>query len=211
LEAAGNTLDSPSTQMTREFFHSVLGKGIFELGRAHQEAKESCIWRLGSIAWLRYVYFEVNLFGDPELRLRVTDLPPSSVDAGDDMITWSGQAVQLDPNVVGEPLTYVWRADPNDGVEFSDPNVPDPNVTITKTAPTGDAATVKLTLVVNDEYEGTMTIDVYDDACQAAIGKGLAADNPGDFDGNCITSFADLAVMATKWLNDTGLTGPVAK
>ena len=73
LGAEGNTLDSPSTQMTREFFHSVLGKGIFELGRAHQEAKESCIWRLGSIAWLRYVYYELNLFGDPELRLRVTN------------------------------------------------------------------------------------------------------------------------------------------
>ena len=79
LGADGNTLDSPSTQMTREFFHSVLGEGIYELGRAHQDAKESCIWRLGSIAWLRYVYYEVNLFGDPELRLRVTndDTPPS--------------------------------------------------------------------------------------------------------------------------------------
>ena len=79
LGAGGNTLDSPSTQMTREFFESVLGEGIYELGRAHQDAKESCIWRLGSIAWLRYAYYEVNLFGDPELRLRVTtdDTPPT--------------------------------------------------------------------------------------------------------------------------------------
>ncbi len=75
----GNDLDSPSTQMTREFFHSVLGKGIFELGRAHQDAKESCIWRLNSLGYIRYVYYELNLYGDPELRLRVTndETPPS--------------------------------------------------------------------------------------------------------------------------------------
>ena len=57
----------------------------------------------------------------------------------------------------------------------------------------------------------TMTIDVYDTACKAAIGKGLAADNPTDFDGNCITGLEDLAEVATKWLNDTRLTEPVAK
>ena len=58
---------------TREFFHSVLGEGVFELGRALQEARESCLWRLGSISWFRYQYYELTLFGDPELRLRVTD------------------------------------------------------------------------------------------------------------------------------------------
>jgi hypothetical protein len=38
-----------------------------------------------------------------------------------------------------------------------------------------------------------------------------AADNPGDFDGNCITDFNDLALMATTWLVDYALTEPVAK
>jgi hypothetical protein len=143
-----------------------------------------------------------------------------SVNAGIDMITWSDEAVQLDPNVVEKEgsdwtdLTYLWSADPNDGVVF-DPgnNVEDPNVTISK-AP-GDAATVTLTLAVNNvgrlepPVEDTMTIDVYDDACKAAIGKGLASDNPTDFDENCITGFGDLAVLATKWLNDNALTEPV--
>ena len=97
------------------------------------------------------------------------DANAPEVDAGDDMITWSGQPVLLDPNIVEkEPtdwtdLTYAWSADPND------------------------------------------------DACLAAIGEGLAANNPTDFDGNCITDANDLAELATKWLNDTGLTGPVAK
>ena len=71
--AGGNSLDSPSTQLTREFFHSVLGKGIFELGRAHQDAKESSLWRLYSLGKIRYVYYDLALFGDPELRLRVTN------------------------------------------------------------------------------------------------------------------------------------------
>ena len=220
LGAEGNTLDSPSTQMTREFFHSVLGEGVFELGRAHQEAKESCIWRLGSVAWLRYVYYELTLFGDPELRLRVTtDADPTapSVDAGISMITWSGEAVQLDPNVVNNsdpfsPLTYAWSTDPNDGVVF-DPNanVEDPSVTITK-AP-GDAVTVTLTLAVNNvgrlepAVQDTMTIDVYDDACLAArIGDGQAANYPADYSGNCIINLEDFAVMAEIWLAGSGLT-----
>ena len=75
MGAAGNSLDSVTTMFTREFFHSVLGDGVFEMGRALQEARESCLWRLGGIAWFRYQYYELTLFGDPELRLRV-DVPP---------------------------------------------------------------------------------------------------------------------------------------
>jgi hypothetical protein len=155
------------------------------------------------------------LVGDAMGRAMVEILTPYSVHAGDDMITWSGEPVELDATVQEgvTVVSYAWSAHPNDGVVFSDETVEDPTVTITKD--TDNPSTVKLTLTVNDgenpPVTDAMTIDVYDDACKAAIGKGLAADNPGDFDGNCITSFADLAVMATKWLNDTGLTGPVAK
>jgi hypothetical protein len=159
---------------------------------------------------------------DGLLDLYFPDGPPLySVDAGNDMITWSDRAVQLDPNVVhNDPcdpqadLTYTWSWEPYDGVEF-DPNefVEAPTVTITKA--TDNPSTVKLTLAVHDgvhpTVEDMMTIDVYDDACKAAIGKGLAADYPADVDGNCIINFADFAVMATTWLNDTGLTGPIPK
>jgi len=151
-----------------------------------------------------------------------------SVDAGDDMITWSGQAVQLDPNVVNndttEPqgiLTYLWTAEPNG---IGDPNLDvvitgadqeDASVTITKTAPTGDATVVTMTLAVTlegkDPVTDTMTIDVYDDACLAAIDLGLAVIDPTDLDENCITNFEDIAVMATTWLVDYTLTEPVAK
>ncbi len=73
LGASGNNLDSVTTMFIREFFHSPLGEGTFELGRALQEARERCLWRLDSIGWFRYQYYELTLFGDPELRLRVAD------------------------------------------------------------------------------------------------------------------------------------------
>jgi hypothetical protein len=97
------------------------------------------------------------------------------------------------------------------GVDFD-------SVRLTAEGPAPDPYVVKLTLTVNNEGSppekaaaDTMRIDVYEDACQAAKAAGLGADNPGDFDGNCITGFEDLAEAAAKWLNDTGLTEPVVK
>ncbi len=157
------------------------------------------------------------MVGDAMGRAMAELLTPYSVNAGGDMITWSGEPVELDATVQEgvTVVSYAWSADPNDGVVFDPPSadVNDPNVTITKD--TDNPSTVKLRLTVNDGINPPVTdsirIDVYDDACKAAIGKGLAVDNPGDFDENCITGFGDLAMMAAKWLNDTGLTGPVLK
>jgi len=151
-----------------------------------------------------------------------------SVDAGADMITWSGQAVPMDPNVVNndttEPqgaLTYLWTAEPNGigdpdlDVAITDADTENASVTITKTAPTGDATLVTMTLAVTlegkDPVTDTMTIDVYDDACLAAEAAGMLVLDPTDLDGNCITNFEDFAVMATTWLVDYTLTGPVVK
>jgi hypothetical protein len=147
----------------------------------------------------------------------VEDLAPESVNAGVDMITWSGQPVSLDATVVDDgksALTYAWSADPADGVVFSDPAIEDPTVTITKA--TANPSTVMLTLAVNDEgnptpVQDTMDIDVYDDACEAAIGGGLTTYDETDFDANCITDLRDLAVFAAEWLVDNALTAPVPK
>jgi hypothetical protein len=71
--------------------------------------------------------------------------------------------------------------------------------------------TYTLKLDIDGKY-ATMTIDVYEDACQMArIGEGKAADNPGDVDGNCITDFKDVALMAILWLTDSKLTSPTPK
>ncbi len=146
------------------------------------------------------------------------DLPV--VDAGIDMISWSGQAVTMDPNVVNNdtqvpqrPLSYAWSAEPPDGVEFSDPGALAPTVTITKA--TDNPSVVTLTLAVTlpgkDPVKDSMTIDVYDDACLAALDLGLAVIDPTDLDENCITNFVDFALLATTWLDDYTLTEPAAK
>ena len=145
-----------------------------------------------------------------------------SVDAGVDMITWSGQGVLLAPTVDNnnkeEPqaaLTYLWSADPDTGVVFSATDVEAPTVTITKA--TDNPSAVTLTLAVNNvgrlepPVEETMTIDVHDDACEAAKGVGPVAFDPGDVDENCITNLEDFAVLAIAWLDDYTITAPVAK
>jgi len=154
--------------------------------------------------------------------LSTADANFPDVDGGVDMITWSGEPVPMDPNIVEAPgsdwtdLTYLWTADPPDGVVF-DPNefVDAPAVTISKV--TDNPSSVMTTLEVNNKgrlepgVTDTMTIDVYDDSCLAAKAAGLAVIDPTDFDGNCITNFTDFAVMATTWLDDYTLTAPVAK
>ena len=161
--------------------------------------------------------------GDRIFHLDLSTADPNlpSVNAGVDMITWSGQQVQLDPNIVEKEgsdwmnLTYAWSADPNDGVEFSDPNALAPMVTITKA--TGNPSIVTLTLAVNNEgrleppVTDTMTIDVYDDSCLAAKAAGSVELDPTDIDGNCITAFEDFALMAITWFDDYSLKEPVPK
>jgi hypothetical protein len=150
--------------------------------------------------------------------------------AGDAMITWSGQAVQLAPTITEKEgsdwtdLTYLWTAEPADGVVFTDPvNPGDPNTsnaeapTVTITKATDNPSVVTLTLAVNSlgrtgpPVPSTMTIDVYDDSCKAAEGAGTLVLDPTDFDANCITNLKDFAVMAAKWLDDYSAEGPVPK
>ena len=149
------------------------------------------------------------------LSLGLAPEPNFVVDAGIDMITWSGESIQLDPNVVNngpEVLTYHWSADPDDSnASFSDPCDLAPIVTIIKA--TGEVVTFELTLEVSDgsaSLSDTMRIDVYDNECLAARnGVGLWMDNPTDIDGNCRTGLEDLAALASTWLKFAeGVTEP---
>ena len=143
--------------------------------------------------------------------------------AGVDMITWSGQAVPLNPRVIntdtGDPqaaLTYSWSANPADGVVFSATNIEAPTVTITKA--TSNPSMVILTLAVNNvgssepDITDTMTVYVYDDACKAAIAAGLGSEQLTDIKGSsCRTDLQDLAELGRTWLADTSLPAPEAK
>ena len=158
----------------------------------------------------------------------ITDPNAPSVDAGIDMITWSGEPVALDATVVNNDsedpqrtLSYLWSADvvsmddTNLTIEITNADQEDATVEITKTAPTGGKTLVTMTLAVTLEGEGpvsdSMTIDVYDDSCQAAKSVGTVEIDPTDFDDNCITNLADFAVLAADWLVDYELTEPVIK
>jgi hypothetical protein len=143
-----------------------------------------------------------------------------SVDAGVDMITWSGQEVQLAPTVVNNDtevpqrtLSYLWSAEPVDGVVFSDDTAEAPTVTITKATANPSAVTLTLAVTLEGEepVEDTMTIDVYDDSCEAAKGIGAVEFDLTDLDENCITNLADFAELAATWLVDYILTAPVPK
>lgn len=155
------------------------------------------------------IFFDIN-----NVNFEIQD--PSSdpvVDAGVDMITWSGRYVQLTPNVInnGAPsLTYAWSANPATGVDFAGgENTLAPAVTITK--PTSNPSVVTLTLNVNG-IEDTMSIDVYDNACKAGrIGLGRPKDTTDIAGDDCLTDLLDLAAIAEAWLNNSSLETPVAK
>ena len=94
--------------------------------------------------WAVDSYTSGSPTGDPNFgklyRFVAADLPPVSVVIDTpDMMTWSGEGVgPLAGTVFGDDglsgLSYLWSADPVDGVtvEFSDPGDPNPTVTITK-------------------------------------------------------------------------------
>ena len=71
--------------------------------------------------------------------------------------------------------------------------------------------TLAVTLEGKDPVTDTMTIDVYDNSCLAAIDLGQAAFDSTDLNQDCITNFEDFAVMATTWLDDYALTEPGPK
>ena len=88
-------------------------------------------------------------------------------------------------------------------------------VTITKTVPTGGPTTVTMTLSATLEGKApipdSMTIDVYDDACQAALAIGQATIDPADFNADCTTDLEDVLALTEKWLWDFSITEPVVQ
>lgn len=137
-----------------------------------------------------------------------------TADAGADMITWSGEGVDLAPSYSEGfmPSFWTWSAEPADGVEFY-PNAYVENPTVTITKATDNPSTVTLTLSANDgigPVTDTMTIDVYDDACKATVAVGGVLD-PADINADCIVNIKDLALMAETWFVDISLPGPVVK
>jgi hypothetical protein len=114
-----------------------------EVGQGNASVVTDWIWRVWTMDPPGN-QMPMYALSDP-LVIVVADLTLPEVDAGIDMVTWSGQAVQLDPNVANKdvtPLTYAWGADPAAGVVFDSKTIEAPMVTITKPALTLTALTI---------------------------------------------------------------------
>jgi len=191
-----------------------------QVGQGNSSSATDWIWRTNT-ADPPTNLMNMYALSDPLVIVGQTDANIPDVDAGADVITWSGRAVQLDPNVIEKAgsdwtdLTYLWSAEPDTGVDFSNAIALAPTVTITKA--TENPSSVTLTLAVNNEgrldppVTDSMTIDVYDDACLAAEALGPVELDPTDFNHNCLTNFEDFALLAATWLDDYTLTGAVPK
>jgi len=68
---AVQTTDSPSQRFAREFWDAVFNpaENKPELGRANQDSKEDNLYRIDEPA-MRWVYYQMNIFGDPSIPLR---------------------------------------------------------------------------------------------------------------------------------------------
>lgn len=66
--------DGPSQRFDREFFDAIFNEGVrypkkTSLGVANQDSKEDNLWRINE-PHMRYCYYELNLFGDPQVSLK---------------------------------------------------------------------------------------------------------------------------------------------
>jgi hypothetical protein len=136
------------------------------------------------------------------------------VDTGEDVFTWLTDGtvdVSLDGMVsddgTPEPYTVLWtvQSKPATGAAtFAPPSANQEDLTVTLTA-TGQ---YMLRLEANDgELTGadTITINVFEDACQAAKATPGFELLAGDFDEDCDVDWDDFAVFADNWLGNNSL------
>lgn len=64
--------DGPSQYYNREFWDAFLGEDIVNIGRMNQDSKEDSVHKINQDC-MRWCYYELNLFGDPELAIHTDD------------------------------------------------------------------------------------------------------------------------------------------
>jgi hypothetical protein len=169
----------------------------------------------------RYYWAVDTYIGDPNdpifgsIFSFIADNLPPEVDAGTDAVTWLVDGVMtknLDATVTDDdPYTVQWTVlsepdDPNspDAV-IADPSAEDTSITLSA------LGEYVLQLDASDgEYAGTdiVTINVYNDGCEAAQSLPDYVPLPGDVNGDCIFDQLDLDILNEDWLKDTSLTEP---
>jgi len=146
----------------------------------------------------------------------VVDNPPPAVDAGVDLLTWLGEdgsrMKNLDATVIDNgAYTVQWTvvSEPND------PNNPDAVIADLGAEDTSITLSALGEYVLqldafDGEYTGSdsVTINVYEDGCQAARSLPDYVPFPGDLNGDCKVDELDMAILEEDWLKDNSLTEP---
>ncbi len=143
----------------------------------------------------------------------VAGILPPEVDAGKDVVTWLADGVRLgslDATVIyGKAYTVQWTV----VSEPDDPNNPDAVIT----DPSAEDTSITLSAVGEyvlqmDASDGektgsdNITINVYNDGCEAAQSLPDYEPFPGDLNGDCRVDDLDLAILEEDWLKDNSLT-----
>lgn len=102
-----------SIRYDREFWDAICGEDKWELGKANQDSKEDNLYRINE-EFMRTPYYGINLFGDPAVKMKISDDFPNSApekpDTPDGSIIgdpgveyeYSSSTTDLD----GDPLFY---------------------------------------------------------------------------------------------------------
>jgi hypothetical protein len=148
------------------------------------------------------------IFG-PIFSFYADNLPPQ-VDAGADVVTWLQEGPRtgnLDATVTDdEAYTVQWTvvSEPNEGNAIIEtPTAEDTSITLSA------VGEYVLQLVAFDgEYAGsdTVTINVYNDSCEAAQSLPDYVPLVGDLNADCRVDDDDLALLQENWLKDNSLT-----
>ena len=166
----------------------------------------------------RYYWAVDTYIGDPNdpifgpiFQLFADNAPPK-VDAGANVVTWlqdGPRTGNLDATVTDdEAYTVQWTVvsepdDPNSAVAvIADASAEDTVVTLSA------SGEYVLKLEANDgEYTGsdTVTINVYDDSCEAAKSLPDFELLPGDINEDCIVDVLDIVILVEHWLQCNAL------
>jgi hypothetical protein len=155
-----------------------------------------------------YVYPGIIIYG-PIFSFYVDNLAPR-VNAGADIVTWlegGSRTGSLNATVVDEEATTMqWSvvSEPNEGTAVIE-NATAENTNVTLSA----VGEYVLQLTANDgEYSGsdTVTINVYNDSCEAAQSLPHYVPILGDLNGDCKVDDLDMALLQENWLKDNSLT-----
>jgi len=147
----------------------------------------------------------------------MADNQAPQVDAGDDLLTWLADDGGLRTKNLDTTVNYdkAYKVQWTVVSEPDDPNNPDAVIT----DPSAEDTSITLSAVgeyvlqldasdVEKTGSDTVTINVYNDGCEAAQSLPDYEPFPGDLNGDCRVDELDLAILEADWLKDNSLTEP---